>query len=65
MQLRIITEKGQYEERLSNTDALIEMSLRVKRSNLTENEIASEFRNSETRPFPKGLSSPRDGAGSQ
>jgi hypothetical protein len=32
---------------------------------LTENEIASEFRNSETRPFPKGLSSPRDGAGSQ
>ena len=27
----------------SNTNALIEMSLRVKRSNLTENEIAMPF----------------------
>ncbi len=43
MQLGIITEKGQYEECLSNIDALIEMSLRVKRSNLTENEIAMPF----------------------
>jgi len=27
----------------TNTNALIEMSLRVKRSNLTENEIATPF----------------------